>query len=721
MRPTATQPAAVAAPAGPATSGLDATHVARFDAAIAPARDYAVTAALATLIKDAAAAVNAGDLSKAAQLREQVTDPVGRKLVDWLRLRAGYGDAGEYRAFLDQNPMWPDRLLLTQRLEEALFTQGGSARSIKEQFAAEQPKTAAGWAALASAHLADGDKTRAKAFAVRAWREPGLGATLETGFLTRFGTLLSEADHKWRFDRLVVDDVRWANDRAEKVPVAKRVVPLLSKPEQQKAEARLAVYQRAGNASQLLAALPDDAKTDWGLVYHRAQQLRRSNKNEEAWKLLLSAPSDPALLVNPDEWWEERRVNLYEALEEGKAQTAYDLARDGSSLGANAANDQALLAGWIALRHLKNAKLAEKHFLDMRKSADGPISKGKVDYWLGRTLETLGDKARADTHYKAAAAHVDTFHGQLAREKLEPAERRIVLAYPASPTPEEVQKFNALDAVKAAVLARQSGLEAAVVRAFFGHLARTYKSEAEVAMVAHLAEAIGDTQLALRIGKLAIGRGMNMFVYAYPVHGLPVYNPLRKPPETALLLGIARQESEFNSLTVSGAGAKGILQVMTITAQHVCRDYKVKCDIPRLLSDPAYNTMMGSAYIADRMDEFGGSYVLTFSGFNAGPGRTRQWIGKFGDPRDPTMDVVDWIYRIPFEETREYVQKVMSNVQVYRARLGGGTDALQVGKDLNRARGTASARPPGAAGNQALDAERPAGIVPKKIWDESRG
>jgi soluble lytic murein transglycosylase len=210
-------------------------------------------------------------------------------------------------------------------------------------------------------------------------------------------------------------------------------------------------------------------------------------------------------------------------------------------------------------------------------------------------------------------------------------------------------------------------------------------TEGEVAMVAHLAEALGHTQMAVRIGKAAIFRGLNLVHYAYPLHPFPAYAPLRPPPETALLLGIARQESEFNGQTVSGAGARGILQVMPITANHVCRTYKIKCDLSRLLGDRSYNTMLASAYIGDRMAEFSGSYVLTLAGYNAGPGRARQWIREFGDPRDPAVDPIDWIHRIPFEETREYVQKVLSNTQIYRARLGE-EKPLRIGDDLARAR-----------------------------------
>jgi soluble lytic murein transglycosylase len=221
-------------------------------------------------------------------------------------------------------------------------------------------------------------------------------------------------------------------------------------------------------------------------------------------------------------------------------------------------------------------------------------------------------------------------------------------------------------------------------------LRRHLATEAEVAMLAHLAHALGDTQGSLRIGKAGIARGMNLVYYAYPLHGLPQYTPLRNPPEPAVILGIARQESEFNTTTLSGAGARGILQVMPITARHVCRDYKIKCQIDRLMKDAAYNTMLGSAYIADRMAEFGGSYVLTLAGYNAGPGRAREWIKEFGDPRDKDVDPLDWIYRIPFEETRDYVQKVLSNIQVYRARLGEA-NAVRINADLKRLSGAGTA------------------------------
>ena len=238
------------------------------------------------------------------------------------------------------------------------------------------------------------------------------------------------------------------------------------------------------------------------------------------------------------------------------------------------------------------------------------------------------------------------------------------------------------------MIARKAGLSREYTRGFLTSLRIGLPSEAEAGMIAHLADALGDTQMSLRISKSAIAKGQNLLTYGYPVRTFPAYTPLRKPPETAFLLGIARQETEFEPQTVSGAGAKGLLQVMNVTAKEICTNYKFKCDIPRLLTDNAYNVKIASAYIGNHMEYFSGSYVLGLAGYNAGPGRARQWIRENGDPRDPKVDIIDWIERIPITETREYVTKVLSNIQIYRARLGDGDKALRLEADLARARGS---------------------------------
>lgn len=665
---------------------VEAAHTARYDKAIAPVLGTKISDADAVALRDAVKSYSAGKPEDGDQHRARISNPVAAKLATWHRLRSGFGAAADYKSFLDSNPAWPERRLLTQRYEEALFIGGGSSKDIRSVFAKGGPDHGAGFAALASSYLAEGKTDEARKYAVKVWRELSLAAKFEKAFLDRFASLLTLADHKARLDRLIIDDVRWKNDRNSRSSVAKRVIALLPEAERKRADARLAVFMQQKGALGLIQAAPAGEGADWGFTFHKIQALRRADKIDEAAKIMLTVPTDPGAVNNNDEWWIERRTLAYASLRKGNPKLAYAIVRDPGPLTVNPLKDQSFMAGWLALRYLKDATKAKPHFDTMQKSADGPLSRAKANYWVGRTAEALKDKATAKAAYAEAALDRDTFHGLLAMQKLEPGRKSFPITPPAAPTPDEIEKFNGLDAAQAVVIAHNAKLDVSVSRVFIVQLRFYLKSEAELAMIAHLAEALGDTQSAVRTAKSGIADRKNLFYYAYPVHPFPAYSPLRKPPETAFLLGIARQETEFNTLTVSGAGAKGLLQVMTITAKHICQDYKIKCDIKRLLSDPAYNTMMGSAYIGDRMQDFTGSYILTLAGYNAGPGRARQWIREFGDPRDPKIDPIDWIERIPIQETREYVAKVLANVQVYRARLGEEDVAVRLDKDLMRAR-----------------------------------
>ncbi len=675
----------VPAPANPTKA--ERAFMAQMDALLKPLVSLDISTADKERVKAAFRALGAGqdDVEKARALKEEISDPVARKLVHWWRLRRGHGTPEEYRAFLDANPAWANSNLLTRRRDETLFTAGGTSSDIKAHFSDSAPESAAGFAALASAHLAEGNTDEARRLAVHAWRNHDLPTRLEAGFLDRFGSLLTQADHKWRLDRLIISDARWKKEKDEQATMARRVLPLLPAAERKKAEARISVLYGNKAARSAIDALPAESVPDWGLVFHRIQALRRAGKVEEAARMMLAAPTEEALTVVPDVWWTERRTTAYAALRIGKPKLAYELVREAGPLSANPLKDQAFMAGWIAQQYLNDPKAAEPHFQKLYKEADGPLSRARARYWMGRNADARGDTATAQRYYREATADPDTFHALLARQKLEPGTLAVTIAPPQAPTDAEARAFVDLDAARAVVIAHKAGLDASIPRAFLLSLRQHLKTEPEAAMIAHLAEAIGDTQSAVRTAKTAIARGQNLYYYSYPVHPFPAYTPLRKPPETAFLLGLARQETEFNTQIVSGAGAKGILQVMAVTAKHVCRDYKIKCDLDRLLKDPSYNTMLASAYVGDRMRDVRGSYILTLTSYNAGPGRTRQWIREFGDPREAGIDPIDWIERIPIQETREYVAKVLANIQIYRARLGEEAAALRLEEDLNRA------------------------------------
>ena len=686
--PAATPPAppavtqAISAPRMLTPPPAETAYRAKVKAFIEPVLAVAPDADDARLLKEALKA-------KSLAAAQSLADPVARKLAVWHAYKAGVGSPEELARFPADNPAWPDSQQIMRRSEEQLFTRGGSSAQMRAFFNGRDPVSGAGWAALASAHLAEGDEAGARSYAARAWTDEDMPATLEAGFLERFGKLLTPADHKRRLDRILVDRLRFAAERRERAVIARRMIPQLPEAERKIAEARLAVFLRDRNASKLLAALPADASppADWGLAFARAAALVDANQTEQAAKLLVGIPDDADKLVSPDDWWLLRREAAYDALTAKKSALAYDLVKRAGPLSVNPLKEQAHMAGWIALRLLAKPKEALAHFEAGVKVADGPLSRARAAYWSGRALEVLDRKSEAKARFNLAMRDPDTFHGLLARQIVLGGPRtELTIALPALPTAEETKRFLAIDAVRAAVLARKAGLDRNIAIGLFAGLRNHLKTEGEMALLAELAASLDDPQTALRVGKAGIARGLNLIVYGYPLHAFPEYDPLRPPPELPLLLAVARQETEFNTQIVSHAGARGLLQVMPITARHVCAQHKVTCDIPRLLTDHAYNARIASAYIADRMAELGGWYTVSLAAYNAGPGRARQWIRENGDPRTGTIDPMDWMERIPIEETRQYVEKVLSNIQVYRARLGE-PQALRLQEDLAKPTG----------------------------------
>jgi len=661
-------------------------HYKTYDAAIARVRSLDIDAEEASRIKDCMKAIAAQDFAKALEIRGGIKDPTGLKLITWYRLRGGYGRMGEYKAWIAENPAWPDANIMIQRYEELLFAEGGTADRISDELLDHAPKTGMGYAALARAEMEAGDTAKAKAHAVQVWREMFIPPLQEQPFLERFGKMLTPADHKWRLDRLMMEDIRFAADRGERTSAIRRQIGRMPTDEQKIAEARLTVFQHEDGAKEEIDKVRYDAPHDLGLLYHRIQILRRTGKIDDAVSLIMArGPTDPKLSPNIDQWFEERRNLAYSLINAGKHKLAYDLIKAPGPLSVNPAKEQGFLAGWIALRLMKDVKAASAHFADAAKAADGPLSRAKAGYWQGRIAELQGDAAGARAHYERAAQEIDTFHGQLSRLKLDPTNRRLEIKYPAAPTAEQIARFNSLDAVRAVVLAAKIKLDPAIPRLLISGLRTYFTTEAEVGMTLHLADSVGDMQLVVKSAKAVASKHLNTLVYSYPVHTFPKFEPINVSPEPAYLLAITRQETEFNKDTISGVGAKGLMQVMKVTAEQVCHDYKFQCELDRLLPDTAYNAKLASAYLGDRIREWRGSYVLGLSSYNAGPGRSREWVNKFGDPRAADADPLDWIERIPFLETREYVAKVLSNIQVYRARLGDEDNALQLDLDLYRA------------------------------------
>ena len=640
--------------------------------AVAPtASTSAADIAAVRQVMEAARKGKDGDADAAER---SIADPLARKLAEWIILRSDNTTPSfaRYAAFIAANPSWPHAALFRRRAENALWNDHADDATVRAFFAAHKPTTSKGRYVLARALLAQGDRAGAEALVRQAWRDDDCSAEVESRVLDMFGSLLTREDNRRRMEhRFYAEDVEAALRAAERVGGIDLIV----------AHARAAVIRKAGNAKALLDAVPAAGRHQAGFVFAQVQWLIKENKPEDAAKIMLTAPRDPAELVDVDQWWQARRILVRKLLDDGDAQTAYRIARAAATpTRDNYRVDQHFTAGWIALRFLHDPKTAAAHFALMAQGTVNPHALGRAGYWQGRAAEALGQHAQAKAYYEAAAAYTATYYGQLARARLGITD--LGLIGPPTFTAQERETLSQTEVVRAVEILYALG-ERNMLASIYAEIGDTGTDVAGMSILEEVAGKHGDGRAMVLLGRYAHARGLPMDYYAYPTIGLPDYTPIAPPIEPAVAYSIARQESDFNQQDISSAHAMGLMQVTPDSAQESAKRYKTVYNRARLLSDPVYNMQMGAAELSMLIHGYNGSYILTFAGYNAGRGRVRQWIAAYGDPRDPKVDPVDWVERIPLAETRNYVQRIMENLQVYRARFGGGSKLL-IEADIKR-------------------------------------
>lgn len=630
-------------------------------------------------LKEIARLLHNHNIAAARAVLPRLQGETARKLGYWSYLINAKSDASasEIAAFREANPLWPGRDTLDERAERALILQGAEWRETIGYFQGRQPKSGPGKAALGSALFAKGEKERGLRLLREAWRQRPLDDDVEAKLFERFGEVLTEADHKHRADFLSFKGKR------SKLAAVSRF--------QQKPGGAAGKKESGNFAMQLLAARSP------ARLLARIQELRKQDKRQEAWALLRAAPRDAG--GDPADWWPERRLQAREALNRGFPKIAYAIVLGHGPLDGEMQAEAGFMAGWIALRFLNDPRTASQHLAAAAQAGGLPKDQARALYWLARSELAMAKKAEAYGHFAEAARRQHTFYGQLARTALGGGAPVVSLRPPARPTAEDMRSFLSMDVVEAALIAQKAGLES-FTPLFYNDIARRADSAGLLTLVAEFGQRAAPQHVNVRFAKVALNRGFPLEQYAYPA-ALPQFRPLIDGGrlDLALLHALTRQESEFNTRIVSVANARGLMQLLPGTAQQMCRAYGVKYEASKLTGDPAYNVSLGSAYLYKVLDDYGGSYVMALASYNAGPGRVREWIALFGDPRDPKVDPLDWVERIPFTETREYVQKILESIQLYRARLGGGQGSLRLVEDLYRGRPTgATPAPVGGSG-----------------------
>ncbi len=611
-------------------------------------------------LREALPFYKAGDLVNGDAQAAAATDPIVRTTLEWVALRNA-PDVGYARlqAFLDAHPLWPAREVITHRIEQDLYETHADPQRVEAYFAQSAPQTALGKLALARALLSDGKTDEAQDLIRSVWRNADLAGGIDMSVKSEFGKYLTAADHQARADRLLYEEENEAGLRAAFF-AGPAVVKL--------AKLRAAVNAEAAN-DKMFASVPAAMRGDPGYLFAKIQKLMRSDKDEkikEAANLMLGAPRDPARIGDGDAWWVARRALARKLLDLGDPGAAYKICDAATPESNEAKIDAQFHAGWIALRFLHDPVRAAAHFDAAAEIAQTPISIARIAYWQGRAAEASQAEnatARARTYYQRAAANEATYYGQLARQKLGLETitfRSIAAAAAGKRRDESVRVVELLYALGENDLALGLALEAAQ------HL----QSPSQAAALANVVAAQHDAHASLVVGKILGQRQMAEDALAFPTYGVPDFVPLGNSASPATVYAIARQESEFDPRAISSAGAKGLMQMIDSTAKETAKQEGVDFDAARLTSDAAFNAELGAAFLGQLFIDEGGSPILAFAAYNAGGGHVKEWIDAYGDPRKPGVDPVDWVERIPFEETRNYVQRVMENWTMYQASFG---------------------------------------------------
>jgi soluble lytic murein transglycosylase len=619
-------------------------------------------------------AAGKGDWVGARALAAQGQNATTRRLLEWryaLDKNSGASFAEidaviKDTASANSAGTWPLRGTLQARAEAAIMPDMPAA-TLVAWFGAKMPNSSIGKIRLGEALVETGEKTRGAALIRAGWAEGSFDPAIELAIVQKDGGLLTAES-----DRARVDNLLWRSE----VTAAKRAAARIEGQAADIANARIALMGTGLPKAQ--AALDKVAdSSDPGLLFDWAHALRMAGRDKEAHAVLLRVPAAPMVRDHAGRWWAELNLHARDALSGGDPREALALVQHAGFTSGDQFAEQQFLAGFIALRFLKDPATALTHFQKLDAGVARPISKSRAQYWLGRAFEAQGDTAGALAHYKQATAYPESFYGQIALAHTDPTPTlhltdTIVEAAAAS----ELETDPLMPEIK--VLADLG--QAASLRAFIDRDVEVYSSPRRLKRLMLLLVDWGYPEIAVRLAKTASYAGASLPAFTHPLIALPSYPGPGTAPDAALVLGLIRQETEFDAYAISGAGARGLMQMMPASAKIAAKQASLAYRPEALLSDTTYNVQLGMTEYRGHMDRYGGSLVLAAASYNAGPGNVKKWLAANGDPR--SGDPLDWIEQIPFSETRNYVQRVLENTEVYRARLAGKDVPLGILPDL---------------------------------------
>lgn len=628
----------------------------------------------AALLRDGLQAVDRSDWFEVRQAESQIRDTAARDILTWYRARRDWRMSfDEMDRALTRLGGWPEISAIRSRAEEVMQGSTLDARARVAWFETHGgAQSGAGNIVYARALQALGRDDEALEQVRIAWHGRTLTKEVSQQTYSRYKKHLTQQDHRKRADFLL-----WTRQTT----AAGRLKSLLTPDWRALVDARSKLIRRARGVDSAVNAVSQELESHPGLMFDRAQWRRRARLTDRAVPLLRQIDGADVPAAGRSRLWKERHPQVRVALKNSDWQLAYELsAPHGLTSGRDFAEAE-WTAGWIALRHLGNAERALQHFEMLETGVSTPISLSRAYYWKGRALEALGQPEAAQAVYLDAAQYRFSYYGQLAAEKAMQSTIDLPTTYQV--TGQDRGNFQNRALVRAMRLFAENGWDAAF-RKFAYHLDDQLTRPQDFELLAEIGREYHYADIGVRGAKAGLAKGVVAPDAAYPL----VEYPLLKEPqvERSLMLALSRQESEMNPAAISHANARGLMQFVPRTARLEARRQGLPYRTSWLTDDPGYNMTLGGAHLDTLLRQFNGSYIMTAAAYNAGASRPQRWIGEYGDPRAGEVDPVDWVEFIPFSETRNYVQRVLENTQVYRHRLSGEPVDIRLSDDLDRGR-----------------------------------
>jgi soluble lytic murein transglycosylase len=630
---------------------------------------HVLSAADHDIFTRAFALANRSDWAGAMALGNQGQDTTARQLLQWRYAldRDSGAKFADVDAALKMASTWPLRGALYVRAE-ADITPDITPAQILQWFGTRAPSSPIGRIRLGEATITNGDKTRGGALIRQGWSESSFDDFTEAGILAQDGSYLTPES-----DRTRLDGMLWRGE----LTAARRQIARVDSKTAALAQARMALASGLPKAKSALAKV--SGSDDPVLLYDWSRALRAENKDAQAHTMLLRV--EPAALAkdHTQRWWNEVAIQARDALTTGNPRLALELVDHAQLPVSDQYAEQQFLAGFISLRFLKEPARALGYFQRLGANVTRPISKSRAEYWQGRTHEALGDTASAYSHYRLAAAYSDTFYGQLAIARTETNP----ILHLGDTTVEPIAKA----AIESDTLMPQIRVLAELgqandLRLFAARSAEMYPAPSHLKQFLQTLSDWGYPEIAVRLAKTSSYTGTPMLGFAYPVLPLPPYAAQGSAPQPSIIHALIRQETEFNAQAISSAGARGLMQVMLAAAKTAARAGGLPYRPNELLTDTNYNMQLGMIEFARHYASWDNSLVLAIAAYNAGPGNVRKWVAANKDPSNGSIDAIDWIEQIPFGETRNYVQRVLENMEVYKNRLAGRDMPLTILTDV---------------------------------------